>query len=87
MVLLNSIKIKIFQEAVSKLQWKDLKTGDFNENENPTSLDDLELGELIAKGCNAVVYSAKLKNRELCYLQILLIFKSFNFSLKEIYKD
>ncbi|KAK6639893.1 Serine/threonine-protein kinase Pink1, mitochondrial [Polyplax serrata] len=49
------------REAVSKLQWNGLEEVDHIGNNVPTSLEDLELGQPIAKGCNAVVYSAKLR--------------------------
>lgn len=54
------------REAVSKLQWNiarsETEESHLLDSNEPTSLDQLDLGEAIATGCNAVVYSARLKN-------------------------
>lgn len=54
------------QEAVSKLQWNiarsETEESHLLDSNEPTCLDQLELGDAIATGCNAVVYSARLKN-------------------------
>ena len=39
---------------------------DEQKEENSWSLDDFEFGTAIAKGCSAVVYSARLKKSEVC---------------------
>nr|7T4M_A Chain A, Serine/threonine-protein kinase PINK1, putative [Pediculus humanus corporis]7T4M_B Chain B, Serine/threonine-protein kinase PINK1, putative [Pediculus humanus corporis]7T4M_C Chain C, Serine/threonine-protein kinase PINK1, putative [Pediculus humanus corporis]7T4M_D Chain D, Serine/threonine-protein kinase PINK1, putative [Pediculus humanus corporis]7T4M_E Chain E, Serine/threonine-protein kinase PINK1, putative [Pediculus humanus corporis]7T4M_F Chain F, Serine/threonine-protein k len=49
------------REAVSKGKWNDSESENV-EQLQAANLDELDLGEPIAKGCNAVVYSAKLKN-------------------------
>ncbi|KAL0277022.1 UNVERIFIED_CONTAM: hypothetical protein PYX00_004451 [Menopon gallinae] len=56
------------REAVSKLQWNlakgEVEDGQFSELNESTSLKDLEFGEPIATGCNAAVYTARLKKSE-----------------------
>ncbi|XP_047101200.1 serine/threonine-protein kinase Pink1, mitochondrial [Schistocerca piceifrons] len=56
------------REAVSKLQWSisQLQSGchpkaDLDASECVSGLKDLDVGPMIAKGCSAVVYAAKLK--------------------------
>lgn len=57
-ILINN---NCLQEAVSKGKWNDSESENV-EQLQAANLDELDLGEPIAKGCNAVVYSAKLKN-------------------------
>lgn len=58
------------REAVSKLQWSisQLQSGcqkaDLDVSEGVTGLKDLDVGPMIAKGCSAVVYAAKLKDTD-----------------------
>lgn len=48
---------------MSKFPWKfDLRTPDQEFYTENVKLNNLNLGEYIAKGCSSVVYSAKLKN-------------------------
>lgn len=49
---------------MSKLKWNEPESVMSNETIAPSSLNDLDLDQPIAKGCNAVVYSAKLRKSE-----------------------
>ncbi|KAL3280758.1 hypothetical protein HHI36_003993 [Cryptolaemus montrouzieri] len=55
------------REAISKMKWNyhDVNIDEVQSEDNPITLKDLSFGKAIAKGSNAVVYEAKLKETTL----------------------
>ncbi|CAH1117753.1 unnamed protein product [Phaedon cochleariae] len=54
------------REAISKIKWHyhDIDIDETRFENSPITLNDLSLGKPIAKGANAVVYAAKIKNQD-----------------------